>query len=630
MRFVSLLILATWVVAQVLRPQGVSLNLDGIDYYVSPSAQGKLSAESIPSTKISDAFAFVPVTVVSNKVSQDDLRNLFSDWKQKDDVWQSGFLQLVVFTNTPHCTSKGTSFHSGIQSTVSCLELTRYVPSGPYFLNTLSGELHQAYRLYDDYAGTFMESLLQLPDGRFQTLSSHARGSDSLTIGVPSRLYFTPTKEKPLAGVRMGVKDLYDLAGVKSSRGSRAWYRLYPAANKTAPAIQNLIDAGAVIVGTQKLSQFANGEKPTADWVDYHGPFNPRGDGYQVPSSSSSGAGASVASYEWLDLAVGSDTGGSIRGPADVTGVFGNRPTHGLVSLEHVMPLSPTMDTAGFLTRDPAIWGAAQAAMYGENYTTYTEEKVTYPKTIYTLNFPANNTPGGAILHRFARDLASHLATSLTEYDLDENWATTGPKDVRDLPLTDFLNLTYSALITKEQISLVKKPFFKDYAATNGGRTPFINPTPRARWAWGESQPDSILDDAKKNKTIFMEWFNQKVLPKDKDPKKCSSAILLHTDSTGGFGRRDEYREPPKVPFGWGLSKLSIFSEAPDSVYPLGEVSSFSEITNHNESLPVTVDIMVARGCDGLIPRLAQDLVKIGVLEIPKTGRSMTRGAVLF
>ncbi|KAM0229032.1 hypothetical protein ACHAPO_010311 [Fusarium lateritium] len=630
MRFVSSLILAASVAAQVLRPQGVSLNLDGIDYFVSPTGQGKLPANTIQSVKSSNAFAFVPVTVVSSKVVHNDLRKLFSDWRQKDDVWQPGFLQAVVLSNTPNCKSKDTSFHGDIHSIVSCLDSARHVHSGPYFLNTNSGELHRAYRLYDDFSGTFMESLLQLPDGTFQTLSSHARSSSSLTIGVPSRLYFTRTKDKPLAGVRVGVKDLYDLAGVKSSRGNRAWYNLYPAANKTAPAIQNLIDAGAVIVGTQKLSQFANGENPTADWVSYHAPFNPRGDGYQDPSSSSSGSGASVASYEWLDLAVGSDTGGSIRGPAGNTGVFGNRPTHGLVSLEHVMPLSPTMDTAGFLARDPYIWGAAQAAMYGVNYTTYTEKKMTYPKTIYALNFPANNTPNGAILHRFANDLADYLDTHVTEYDIDKHWNHTGPKAVRDLPLTDFLNLTYSALITKEQISLLKKPFFKDYAAAHDGRTPYIDPSPRVRWAWGESQPDSILDDAKKNKTLFMDWFNEEVLPKDKDPKKCSSAILLNPDSSGTLGRRDIYRDPPKVPFGWSLSEMSIFSEAPDSVYPLGEVSSFSEITNHNESLPVTVDIMVARGCDGLLPRLAQDLVKIGVLEIPKTGRSMAGGAVLF
>lgn len=101
-----------------------------------------------------------------------------------------------------------------------------------------------------------------------------------------------------------------------------------------------------------KTSQFANGESATADWVDYHSPFNARGDGYSDPSSSSSGPGAGIGAYEWLDLALGSDTGGSVRNPAQVNGAYGNRPTHGLVTLDNVVSqkrcrtLQPGIDDA--------------------------------------------------------------------------------------------------------------------------------------------------------------------------------------------------------------------------------------------------------------------------------------------
>ncbi|SCV58335.1 related to D-mandelate dehydrogenase [Fusarium fujikuroi] len=630
MRFISLLSLSVLAVAELLRPNGISLSLNGTNYFLSPSLQQTLPKSLIPATIATDTLSFVPITVVGNDTAPDNLAKLFKTWAQTDDVWQPAFTELVVLLKSPGCKSTTATFKDGIKSTVSCWHKAPAIPSGPYFLDPYRGSLHQVYRLYDDFSGSFLESLIQSPHGTFQTLSAHAPGSSSLTIGVPSRLYFTRTKAKPLAGVRVGVKDLYDLKGVKSSRGNRAWYNLYPAANKTAPAIQNLIDAGAVIVGTQKLSQFANGENPTADWVSYLAPFNPRGDGYQGPSSSSSGAGASIASYPWLDLAVGSDTGGSIRGPAGVSGVFGNRPTHGLVSLDHVLPLSPKMDTAGFLTRDPEIWGAAQAAMYKKNYTVFSKERVKYPRTVYTAGFPANDTAEGAILHQFANDLADFLATNVTEYNISQHWASTAPKSVGNTPLTELLNVTYAALITKQQISLVKEPFFRDYAAAHDDRTPYIDPAPSARWAWGESQPDSILDDAVRNKTIFMDWFNHNVLPKDKDSQRCSSNILLYTQGPGIFSRRDVYLDPPGVPFGWSLSRISIFSEAPDSVYPIGEVSSFSNITNHNESLPVSVNIMVSRGCDGLVPRLAQDLAGLGLLKIPKTGGNMSGGEVLF
>lgn len=164
------------------------------------------------------------------------------------------------------------------------------LPDGPYFVST-TGHIYQAYRLYADVQGAFSDSSIQNQDGSYSVLPANLPGQ-SLAVAVPSRLYFTRTTKKPLAGVRFGVKDIFDIQGLKTSNGNRAWYHLYPAANRTAPAVQNLLDAGAVIVGKMKTSQFANGESATADWVDYHAPFNPRGDGYQDPSSSSAGPAA--------------------------------------------------------------------------------------------------------------------------------------------------------------------------------------------------------------------------------------------------------------------------------------------------------------------------------------------------
>ena len=66
------------------------------------------------------------------------------------------------------------------------------------------------------------------------------------------------------------------MKGLRTSGGNRAYHDLYPARNTTAPAIQRLIDLGAVFVGKMGTVQFANGDNPTADWVDFHCPFNPR------------------------------------------------------------------------------------------------------------------------------------------------------------------------------------------------------------------------------------------------------------------------------------------------------------------------------------------------------------------
>lgn len=84
--------------------------------------------------------------------------------------------------------------------------------------------------------------------------TSHPDSVGLAALAVPSRLYYAKTIQQPLAGVRVSVKDLYDLKGTKTSMGSRAWLNLYPAATSTAPCIQRLIDLGAIIVGKVRES----------------------------------------------------------------------------------------------------------------------------------------------------------------------------------------------------------------------------------------------------------------------------------------------------------------------------------------------------------------------------------------
>ncbi|KIW10693.1 hypothetical protein PV08_11657 [Exophiala spinifera] len=548
-----------------LSSRGTSLQLNDIDYLVSPYPSGNISVDVESLTEYRSAHGLYPVAVLDNGVGITDIWSTIAGWTSKDDVFQEAFAEIVVSSevSTPQTLpGNGTSVLAlplGAPSTI---------PPGPYFLDGSDGTLYPVYRLYDDFAGAFTEALLQTPEGTFQTLSAQTSTSATLTIGVPSRLYYTPSEEKPLAGVRIAVKDLADLAGVKKSCGNRAWYNLYPPANETGTAIQRLIDAGAVIVGHQKLSQFANGETATADWVDYHSPFNPRGDGYQDPSSSSSGAGASIGSYSWLDIAVGSDTGGSIRGPAGKQGIFGNRPSHNLVSLDHTSCLS-------------AFWCEILLSKNTEMH---------YPTQILTYNFPVDQS--APLYNAFANSLASFVSGNVTSLNITQLWASTGLPQVKNTSLPLYLNTTYVTLISKQQAALVRDPFFADYASVHDGRKPFVDPPATTRWAWGDSLPAGALEDALDRKTNFMNWFNTEVLPPVDDPTQCSSGLFLYGGSAG--------------------------------------VPSYSNITQHVEYLPVAVDILAAKGCDGMLVRLAQDLVKAGILEISLVGQTIHGGDVLF
>jgi Asp-tRNA(Asn)/Glu-tRNA(Gln) amidotransferase A subunit family amidase len=134
-------------------------------------------------------------------------------------------------------------------------------------------------------------------------------------VAVPSRLYFTKTDEKPYAGLRLAVKDIMDLKGLKTGASSLAYTALHPPRAASAKTVQRLVDLGFVIVGKDKTTQFADSEWPTSDWVDYHGSFNPRGDGYLATSGSSVGSAAAVAAYDWLDFSLGTDGTSSLQRP---------------------------------------------------------------------------------------------------------------------------------------------------------------------------------------------------------------------------------------------------------------------------------------------------------------------------
>ncbi|MCU1593992.1 MAG: amidase [Frankiales bacterium] len=147
-------------------------------------------------------------------------------------------------------------------------------------------------------------------------------------------------------GLRVAVKDLFDMEGIVTTAGSPAVQGI-PAT--TDAACLAAVRREAVIVGRTVMHELAYGITGINAWQGT--PTNPQGD--HVPGGSSSGAAVVVANDE-ADVALGTDTGGSVRIPAACCGVAGLKTTHGRISLEGVWPLAPTMDTVGPLARDVA------------------------------------------------------------------------------------------------------------------------------------------------------------------------------------------------------------------------------------------------------------------------------------
>jgi aspartyl-tRNA(Asn)/glutamyl-tRNA(Gln) amidotransferase subunit A len=185
----------------------------------------------------------------------------------------------------------------------------------------------------------------------------------------------------PLLGVPITLKDLYDQRGVPTTAGSGL--RREAAAAADAPVVGRLFRAGAVSLGktnTHELAWGASGINPHFGAV--RNPWDPE----RIAGGSSGGAGAAVAAGLGL-VGMGTDTAGSVRIPAALCGVVGLKPTYGLVPVAGVVPLFPTLDHAGPLTRTVADAALVLSVIAGRDRAD--ASSVRRPKEDYTATLGA-------------------------------------------------------------------------------------------------------------------------------------------------------------------------------------------------------------------------------------------------
>ena len=161
----------------------------------------------------------------------------------------------------------------------------------------------------------------------------------------------------PLAGVRVAVKDLFDVAGQVVGAGNPDHERSAPTATTTAPAVRALLAAGADVTGIARTDEFAYA---LAGRNAHTGPTPNGADPQRIGGGSTSGPASAVALGQ-ADLGLGTDTAGSLRVPASYQGLWGLRTTHDAVSRAGVLPLAQSFDTVGWLARTPDVLAAAAA-----------------------------------------------------------------------------------------------------------------------------------------------------------------------------------------------------------------------------------------------------------------------------
>lgn len=163
----------------------------------------------------------------------------------------------------------------------------------------------------------------------------------------------------PLTGQSIAAKDLYAVAGHRVGAGNPAWLEQAEIEPEHAWAVRRLLEDGASGRGIAATDEFAYSLAGTN--AHYGAPPNPKAP-YRISGGSSSGS-ASAVSLGHATIGLGTDTGGSIRVPAAYQGLWGIRTTHGAISTDGLLPLSPTFDTVGWLTRDVGLLGSVAAAL---------------------------------------------------------------------------------------------------------------------------------------------------------------------------------------------------------------------------------------------------------------------------
>ena len=211
----------------------------------------------------------------------------------------------------------------------------------------------------------------------------------------------------PLHGIPVGLKDLFNTAGVRTTSGSRVLDNFIPTEDCTVAA--RFQQAGAILLGKLNMHQFAYG--PTGENFDYghmHNPWNP-----ELVTGGSSGGSGSAAAAGQCTITMGSDTGGSVRIPAALCGIVGLKPTYGLVSRAGLTPLSWRLDHPGPMVRRVEDAAITMNAIAGHDAADPATTTRTVPDYTAALTGSVEGLRIGIVREYFEAPLDSEVETAV-------------------------------------------------------------------------------------------------------------------------------------------------------------------------------------------------------------------------
>ncbi|MCA1407448.1 amidase [Ensifer sp. IC3342] len=295
----------------------------------------------------------------------------------------------------------------------------------------------------------------------------------------------------PLDGRIVSIKDLFDVAGEPTLAGSVIRRAAEPA-TADAAIVQRLRTAGAVIIGKTHMTEFAF----TAVGLNPHYPVPGNAiDARLVPGGSSSGAAVSVAEGT-SEISIGSDTGGSVRIPAALSGLVGFKPTARRVPLDGAFPLSPSLDSIGPLARTVADCVLADAIMAGDR------PRPLIPLALEGLKL---GIPKGLLLEDLAPEIARAFKASLQT--LSRAGAKIAECSIDDL-LARFAEATSIGSIAAIEGSRIHRHWLEDGNAPVDTR---VTSTLRRRL----TVPDAALENLLHTRQELIRAMDERLAPYD-------------------------------------------------------------------------------------------------------------------
>lgn len=603
----------------------VEITVGDVDYLLILNPQNFLDGAGFDAN--SHTLALVYATTPGEIISVSSLREFRANTLSQDDVFQPDFATNLIFYGSDetdlaiepdaleelkawnvrrHCVLESNQSHSPYLAA-----------PGPYVYS--SGRTWQPWRIYHDFNACFMVALKPSAINSSSLIAVDAPYAGvNGRIVVPSRCYYKPTKDRPLAGARISVKDNIDVAGHKTTLCNRAWTDLYPAKTKNAACIQTLIDAGAVIVGKVKLQAMIMREEPL-ECVEFTAPFNPRADGYQVPSGSSHASAASIASYEWLDFSVGSDTNGSGRKPASYNGCFSIRPSTGIMNTDGVVGYFPEFDMPVFFGRHISKFTDFITTWYGDSGLLRNPHSPTV-EVLYPLDYlPTTNTQQTQQIERFISGLESALHISRKNISLAELWKRDCPDGEIHGDIAKYLETAGIYPFYHDQYYSLES--FRNEYAQKFGRPAFVQRALHWQWEVGKAVTKEERNECWRRSEVYRHWMLDKVFKADSPETVVIMALPIEAG-------QPNYRDAPLPPYsllsGYAALNMSPMLRAPEVTAPVGDIPYMSTVTYKEESLPVCVSLIGAPGTDLLLPKLVEMGMKAaGIPTQVKVGRLM-------